>query len=327
MKHLTLLSLCAVIITSCSSPKAQTPVTNDKPVVYMTKDISPEALVRIYETLGRPTEGRVAVKISTGEAGGHNYLKPELIGQLVKKVNGTIVECNTAYPGKRNTFDAHWQTIKDHGFLDIAKVDLMDEEGDMRIPVQDTTWIKYDIVGKHLANYDFMINLAHFKGHAMGGFGGVLKNQSIGVASAAGKAYIHSAGVTDDVNECWNHTGNQDAFLESMAAAAQAVHDYFGNGERILYINVANNLSVDCDCDSHPADPEMNDIGILASLDPVALDQACVDLVFNYPSKEGDDAAALIERINTRHGIHILEHAAQIGLGSREYQLVSLDEK
>jgi uncharacterized Fe-S center protein len=269
----------------------------------------------------------VAVKISTGEAGGHNYLKPELIASLVQKVNGTIVECNTAYPGKRNTFDAHWQTIKEHGFLDIATVDLMDEEGDMRIPVQDTTWIKYDIVGKHLANYDFMINLAHFKGHAMGGFGGVLKNQSIGVASAAGKAYIHSAGVTDDVNECWNHTDNQDAFLESMAAAAQAVHDYFGHGERILYINVANNLSVDCDCDSHPADPEMNDIGILASLDPVALDQACVDLVFHYPSKEGDDAAALIERINTRHGIHILEHAAQIGLGSREYQLVSLDEK
>ena len=326
MKHLTLLSLCAVIITSCSTPKAQTPVQNDKPVVYMTKEISPEALVRIYEALGRTAEGRVAVKISTGEAGGHNYLKPELIASLVQKVNGTIVECNTAYPGKRNTFDAHWQTIKEHGFLDIAKVDLMDEEGDMRIPVQDTTWIKYDIVGKHLANYDFMINLAHFKGHAMGGFGGVLKNQSIGVASAAGKAYIHSAGVTDDVAICWQNKTEQDAFIESMAAAAQAVHDYFGHGERILYINVANNLSVDCDCDSHPADPEMNDIGILASLDPVALDQACVDLVFHYPSKEGDDAAALIERINTRHGIHILEHAAQIGLGSREDQLVSLDE-
>lgn len=197
----------------------------------------------------------------------------------------------------------------------------------MSIPVQDSTWIQYDIVGKHLANYDFMINLAHFKGHAMGGFGGVLKNQSIGVASAAGKAYIHSAGVTDDVNECWKHTGNQEGFLESMAAAAQAVHDYFGHGERILYINVANNLSVDCDCDSHPADPEMNDIGILASLDPVALDQACVDLVFHYPSKDGDDAAALIERINSRHGIHILEQATKIGLGSREYQLVSIDQE
>ena len=331
MRKIILAALALVVLTGCTKTNGQ--MTNDQsqtpqvPIVYMTKDISPEGLVRIYEALGREATGRVAVKISTGEAGGHHFLQPALIEPLVSKVRGTIVECNTAYPGKRNTFEAHWQTIKEHGFLDIAPCDLMDEEGDMRIPVQDSTWIHYDIVGKHLANYDFMINLAHFKGHAMGGFGGVLKNQSIGVASAAGKAYIHSAGVTDDVNECWNHIGNQDAFLESMAAAAQGVHDYFGHGERILYINVANNLSVDCDCDSHPADPEMNDIGILASLDPVALDQACVDLVFNYPSKEGDDAAALIERINTRHGIHILEHAAQIGLGSREYQLVSLDEK
>ena len=326
MKPFFLIAMCTSLLIGCSAkPSDEQLQTNDKPIVYMTKEISPEALVRIYEALGRPAEGRVAVKISTGEAGGHNYLKPELIGRLVKQVNGTIVECNTAYSGKRNTFEAHWQTIQDHGFLDIASVDLMDEEGDMQIPVQDSTWIHYDIVGKHLANYDFMINLAHFKGHAMGGFGGVLKNQSIGVASAAGKAYIHSAGVTDDVNECWSHTGNQEGFLESMAAAAQAVHNYFGNGERILYINVANNLSVDCDCDSHPAAPEMNDLGILASLDPVALDQACVDLVFNYPSQEGDDAAALIERINSRHGIHILEQAAKIGLGSREYQLVNIE--
>ena len=322
----TLYLVTLSLFLGCAKKATAEPQTagSDKPVVYMTQEISPAALVRIYEALGRPAEGRVAVKISTGEAGGHNYLKPELIRQLVNGVNGTIVECNTAYPGKRNSFEAHWQTIKEHGFLDIASVDLMDEEGSMRIPVQDSTWIHYDLVGSHLANYDFMINLAHFKGHAMGGFGGVLKNQSIGVASAAGKAYIHSAGVTEDVNECWSHTANQDGFLESMAAAAQAVHNYFG-GERILYINVVNNLSVDCDCDSHPAAPEMNDIGILASLDPVALDQACVDLVFNYPSKEGDDAAALIERINSRHGIHILEHAAKIGFGSREYQLVSID--
>ena len=326
MKKILLFCACAALLAGCSASNAQQPQpANDTSVVYMTRDISPEGLVRIYEALGRSAEGRVAVKISTGEAGGHNYLKPELIAPLVQKVNGTIVECNTAYRGKRNTFEAHWQTIKEHGFLDIAPVDLMDEEGDMQIPVQDSTWIQYDIVGKHLANYDFMINLAHFKGHAMGGFGGVLKNQSIGVASAAGKAYIHSAGVTDDVNECWSHTSNQEGFLESMAAAAQAVHDYFGHGERILYINVANNLSVDCDCDSHPADPEMNDIGILASLDPVALDQACVDLVFHYPSKEGDDAAALIERINSRHGIHILEQAAKIGLGSRAYRLINID--
>jgi len=331
MRKIILAAVALAVLTGCAKTNEKT--TNDQsqmtnvPVIYMTKDISPEGLVRIYEALGREATGRVAVKISTGEAGGHHFLQPALIEPLVSKVHGTIVECNTAYPGKRNTFEAHWQTIKEHGFLDIAPCDLMDEEGDMRIPVQDSTWIKYDIVGKHLANYDFMINLAHFKGHAMGGFGGVLKNQSIGVASAAGKAYIHSAGITDDVNECWNHTKNQDGFLESMAAAAQAVHDYFGRGERILYINVANNLSVDCDCDSHPAAPEMNDLGILASLDPVALDQACVDLVFNYPSQEGDDAAALIERINTRHGIHILEQAEKIGLGSRQYQLVSIDKE
>lgn len=324
------LVLCPLVLfLGCSARQANRPVVHhpqnpDTAVVYMTQEISPAALVRIYEALGRPATGRVAVKISTGEAGGHNYLKPELIRQLVNQVNGTIVECNTAYPGKRNTTKEHWKTIKEHGFLDIAKVDLMDEEGDFTIPVEDTTWIKYDRVGSHLKNYDFMINLAHFKGHAMGGFGGVLKNQSIGVASAAGKAYIHSAGITENTTTTWLHTGNQDGFLESMAAAAQAVHNYFG-GERILYINVVNNLSVDCDCDSHPAAPEMNDIGILASLDPVALDQACVDLVFNYPSKEGDDAAALIERINSRHGVHILEHAAQIGLGSRAYEIVSID--
>lgn len=326
MKKILLAVAMLALLTGCTKTNGQLK-NNGTPIVYMTKDISPESLVQIYEALGREATGRVAVKISTGEAGGHHFLQPALIEPLVSKVHGTIVECNTAYPGKRNTFEAHWQTIKEHGFLDIARVDLMDEEGNMRIPVQDSTWIKYDIVGTHLANYDFMINLAHFKGHAMGGFGGVLKNQSIGVASAAGKAYIHSAGITDDVNECWNHIANQDGFLESMAAAAQAVHDYFGHGERILYINVVNNLSVDCDCDSHPAAPEMNDLGILASLDPVALDQACVDLVFNYPSKEGDDAAALIERINTRHGIHILEQAEKIGLGSRQYQLVELLKK
>ena len=331
MKKLPLILFSFMALVSCTAGQAnrrtdsQAVISSDTAIVYMTQEISPAALVRIYESLGRPATGRVAVKISTGEAGGHNYLKPELIRLLVNNVNGTIVECNTAYRGKRNTTEAHWQTIRDHGFLDIAPVDLMDEEGDFSIPVEDTTWIKYDRVGTHLKNYDFMINLAHFKGHAMGGFGGVLKNQSIGVASAAGKAYIHSAGITEDVVKTWFHTGNQDGFLESMAAAAQAVHNYFGHGERILYINVVNNLSVDCDCDSHPAAPEMNDIGILASLDPVALDQACVDLVFNYPSVKGDDAAALIERINSRHRIHTIEHAAQIGLGSRAYKIVSID--
>lgn len=329
MKKISILLLAGWAFLSCGKVTKVADDTagmaSDTSVVFFTQEISPVALVHIYEALGRPATGKVAVKISTGEAGGHNYLKPELISGLVSTVGGTIVECNTAYNGKRNTTAAHWETIREHGFTDIAPVDIMDEEGDMRIPVKDSTWIKYDIVGSHLADYDFMINLAHFKGHAMGGFGGVLKNQSIGVASASGKAYIHSAGRTGDVAELWSYVDNQDGFLESMAAAAQAVHGWFGNGERIVYINVVNNLSVDCDCDSHPAAPEMNDIGILASLDPVALDQACLDMVFAYPSSEGDNAAALIERINSRHGVHTVEYAAAIGLGNRCYRLVQID--
>ncbi|MCQ2093798.1 MAG: DUF362 domain-containing protein [Bacteroidaceae bacterium] len=316
MKKLAL--IIAVILIS-SAVSAQ-----EKATVYMTTDITPEALVGIYEALGVKAEGNVAVKISTGEPGGHNFLQPALIGKLVKHVNGTIVECNTAYGGKRATFEQHWQTVRDHGFLDIAKVDLMDEEGEFSIPVKDSTHIKCDIVGTHMKNYDFMVNLAHFKGHTMGGFGGVLKNQSIGVASANGKANIHTAGRTQKTSGMWGGRVNQDFFLESMASAAQAVHDYFKAKKGIIYINVMNNLSVDCDCDSHPHDPEMKDIGILASTDPVALDQACIDLVFNYPSKEGDNAAALIERINSRHGVHTVEHAEKIGLGTRQYNLVKL---
>lgn len=300
----------------------------------MTNEITPESLIRIYESLGRKAEGRVAVKISTGEPGGHNFLSPALIAPLVKMVKGTIVECNTAYGGLRGTTEEHLQAARDHGFCDIAEVDIMDAEGEMHLPVRDTTYLKYDIVGSHLQNYDFLVNLAHFKGHVMGGFGGVLKNQSIGVASQGGKCYLHSTGQADNIvafnamldktEQDWVAiTHSHDAFHECMATAAAAVADYFG--ERILYINVMNNLSVDCDCDACPADPEMKDIGILASLDPVALDQACIDLVFNYPSSEGDDAAALIERINSRHGIHTVEHAAAIGLGSREYDLVKID--
>lgn len=293
--------------------------------VYFTREITPEALVRIYKALGKEAKGRVAVKISTGEAGGHNYLKPELIRNLVDEVGGTIVECNTAYAGSRNTSAAHWKTIRQHGFDKIAKVDIMDEHGDMRIPVKDTTHIKYDIVGASLANYDFMVNLAHFKGHAMGGFGGVLKNQSIGVASSAGKAYIHTAGKVQSPDELWNNLPAQDYFLESMAAAAQAVADYFkGN---ILYINVMNNLSVDCDCDSSPDKPKLKDMGIMASLDPVALDKACLDMVFNHKSTEGDDAKPLIERINRQHGTHIVDYAEKIGLGSTAYVVVDIDNK
>ena len=290
--------------------------------VYFTKDISPESLVKIYHSLGREAKGRVAVKISTGEGGNEHYLRPTFIRNLVEEVNGTIVECCTAYGGSRQDKQSHWKTIHEHGFDSIFAVDIMDEFGEIRIPIRDKKHLKYDIVGEHLANYDFMINLAHFKGHAMGGFGGVLKNASIGVGSIRGKWYIHSAGVSQDH---WI-TAPQDDFLESMAAAAQAVHEYFSGGQNIIYINVMNNLSVDCDCDGHPAAPRLKDIGILASLDPVALDQACLDLVFNHKASDGDDERPLIERINRQHGTYITDYAEQIGLGSKKYKFISIDK-
>ena len=261
-------------------------------------------------------KGKVGVKISTGEPGGHNFLNPQLIKGLVQKLNGTIVECNTAYGGKRSNNKDHWQTFKDHGFMDIAPCDLMDENGDMALPVQAGFRLKENYVGDHLKNYDSVLILSHFKGHAMAGLGGALKNISIGIASARGKAYIHSAGKT--------LTGfvptEQDAFLESMADADRAVLDYVGR-EHMLYINVANRLSVDCDCDSHPAEPEMADTGIFASTDPVAVDQACVDAVYNSPDP---GKKALIERMESRHGIHTIEAAAEHGLGSREYGIVEI---
>ena len=294
--------------------------------VYFTKDITPEALVKIYKAVGRKATGRVAVKISTGEGGNNHYLKPTLIRNLVDEVNGTIVECCTAYGGTRQDPKDHWKTIHEHGFDSIFAVDLMDEFGEIRIPIQDKKHLKYDIVGEHVANYDFMINLAHFKGHAMGGFGGVLKNASIGVASSAGKGYIHSHGITSKLPDAWQHTQPQDSFLESMAAAAQAVHEYFNHGENILYIDVMNNMSVDCDCDGHPAEPKLKDMGILASTDPVALDQACLDLVFNHKASAGDDEKPLIQRINRQHGTYITDYAEKIGLGSKKYELINIDK-
>ena len=290
--------------------------------VYYTQEITPESLVKIYKALGVEATGRVAIKISTGEAGNNHYLKPTLIRNLVDEVNGTIVECCTAYGGSRQDVSKHWQTIHEHGFDSICAVDIMDEFGQMRIPVKDRSHIKYDIVGDHLANYDWMINLAHFKGHAMGGYGGVLKNASIGVASTAGKAYIHSAGYTDDASDAWNHIENQDGLLESMAAAAQAVHNYMGG--HVIYINVMNNMSVDCDCDGSPEAPKLKDMGIMASLDPVALDWACVEMVFNHKASAGDDNAPLIERINSRHGTHTIDWAEHIGLGSKKYSIIKL---
>ena len=288
--------------------------------VYFTRDISPESLLRIYEALGVKPQGHVAVKISSGEGGNKHYLKPTLIRQLVEHVNGTIVECCTAYGGTRQDVKQHWKTIHEHGFDSIFAVDIMDEFGQMRIPVKDRKHIKYNIVGQHLANYDFMINLAHFKGHQMGGFGGVLKNASIGVASTAGKWNIHSAGVSQDH---WV-TAPQDDFLESMAAAAQSVHEYMGG--RVVYINVMNNMSVDCDCDGNPAAPELKDMGIVASLDPVAADQTCLDMVFSHKATPGDDNKPLIQRINRQHGTYITDYAEQIGLGSKKYTLVNLDK-
>jgi uncharacterized Fe-S center protein len=300
------------------------PSSDEKSTVYFTSEITPESLVKIYDALGVEAFGRVAVKISTGESPESNHLRPEFIEGLVKKVGGTLVECNTAYGGSRSTTEAHLAAIAERGYDKIATVDIMDSEGEMNIPVSDSKWIKHDIVGSHLQNYDFMINLAHFKGHAMGGFGGVLKNQSIGVASSAGKVYIHTAGKR--TSGAIFGTNSQDSFLESMAAAAQAVHNYFkAEGKDIVYINVMNNMSVDCDCDGHPAAPEMKDIGILASKDPVALDKACLDLVFSHKDSAGDDAKALQQRINSRHGTHIVDSAASIGLGNLGYEIVNID--
>ena len=315
---LTTLTMAAQTVTTTAAQQSK---------VYVTRDISAESLVKIYKALGRKAKGRVAVKISTGESEKTGYLRPDFIKDLVKEVKGTIVECNTAYGGARQSTADHWKAIRERGFMDIAKVDIMDEEGDMRIPVRDTTWLKYDIVGTHMQNYDFMINLAHFKGHQMGGLGGVLKNASIGCGSTAGKAYIHSHGVTDQTPECWQYTQPQDAFVESMAAAAQAVHEYFDGGKKILYISVMNKMSIDCDCNGDPQPPLIADYGILASLDPVALDQACYDIVTQIHNDEHNNTRPLLERIEKQHGTHIMEWGEKIGLGTRLYQLISIDKK
>lgn len=314
----TFLLCTALAITSfCAVLPARGQETTEKAKVYFISEITPENLVKIYQALGKEASGRVAVKISTGESQQSNQLRPELIGDLVKSVNCTLVECNTAYSGNRSNTSSHRRAIEQRGYGEIAAVDIMDEEGFIDIPLSDKKWLQYDRVGSHLSNYDFLINLAHFKGHAMGGFGGVLKNQSIGIASPEGKTLIHTAGVYDNPRYVFQQPHGQDAFLESMATAAQGVHDYFkGNA---LYINVMNNLSVDCDCDGHPAAPQMKDIGILASLDPVALDKACLDLVFNHESTPGDNSAPLVQRINSRHGAHTVEYAAEIGLGTLSY--------
>ena len=311
--------LSTVTGMNCANAQEQKSDGNTNvPKVYMFKEISPENLVKIYEALGREATGKVAVKLSTGEPGGHNFLQPALNKDLVQKVKGTIVECNTAYGGGRADTENHLKAAKDHGFTAIAPVDIMDAEGEVALPVKGGKHLKEDFVGSHYLNYDFTIVLSHFKGHAMGGFGGAIKNISIGIASSAGKAWIHSAGKTK--GNPWGNLPPQDDFLESMAEAAKAIVDHCG--DKILYISVANNLSVDCDCDSSPEDPKMGDIGILASLDPIALDKACTDLV---RASEDHGKIHLIERIDSRNGMHTLEYGEKIGLGSQKYELVKLD--
>lgn len=287
--------------------------------VYMTTDISPEGIMAIYDTLGVQPTGNVAVKLSTGEAGGNYYLSPKLIEELVQSVNGTIVECNTAYGGSRASTLSHMQVAQDHGFTKIAGVDIMDANGSLSIPVVGGEHLSENLVGENLANYDFVMVLSHFKGHQMAGFGGALKNISIGIASQEGKGFIHSAGMSSNFM-FGMALAQQNAFVESMAEAAKSVSDYFNSGENMIYINVLNHISVDCDCVSNPAEPEIHDIGIVASTDPVTIDQACIDLIYGEPNSE-----ELVERIESRNGLLILQYAEKIGLGKRAYQLISID--
>ena len=293
-----------------------------KSKVYFTKEVTSKSLVKIYESLNHELKGKVAIKISTGEPGGHNFLKPNLIKDLVSKLNGTIVECCTAYAGKRMNPIDHWKVIKEHGFYDIAPCDIMDEDGEIDIPINGGKHLNgINYVGSHIENYDSMLMLSHFKGHIMGGFGGALKNMSIGVASKNGKAWIHSAGKTTIPDECWKLETAQDNFLESMAEADKSVVDYF-KPENIVYINIANNISIDCDCDNNPKAPEIADIGIFASLDQVAIDKCCYDTIMNL-TEEG--ANSLKKQMLDKHAIHIVNEAEKLGLGTTEYELVRID--
>ena len=317
-----LASLAAAGILPESARGSSTPAGASK--VLMTKKITPESLVKIYEALGRPASGRVAVKISTGEPGGHNFLQPSLIGDLVRKVNGTIVECNTAYGdaagGVRDHTESHRKLLQEHGWTKYFDVDLMDAEGpDVVWPIPNGKVLKENHVGKHILHYDSMLVLAHFKGHPMGGYGGALKQLAIGCASRAGKALIHSAGKTDDRFKTWEQHASSVVFPEAMADAASSVIEHFRG--KIAFINVMKNLSVDCDCCAVAEDPCMNDVGILSSLDPVALDRACIDLVINSNDPGRDH---FMERVNSRHGTHTIDSAETLGIGTQAYELVKV---
>ena len=295
----------------------------EKAKVYFTKEISSDSLIRIYKELGVELTGNIGIKVSTGERGSKGYLKAEIIKPLVDMLNGTIIECNTAYPGARNTAEEHLEVAEEHGFTKMGQgVEIMDGIGEFRVPVHNGKHLKYDIIGEGFKHYDSIINLAHGKGHAMGGFGANLKNQSIGIASRNGKAYIHSCGQTEDPDKCWSAKYEQKDFIESMAEAAKAVSDYLKEeGKPIIYITVANAISVDCDCDAHQGDPVIGDIGIFASLDPVANDQAFIDAIWKTHEEGTKD---IKERIETRGGRHITEYAEELGLGSCDYELIEI---
>ena len=289
--------------------------------VYFTKEITPESVVKMYEKLGVNLPGKVAVKLHSGEQGNQNYIRPEFVKAIVEKVNGTVVECNTAYDGARNSTQKHKKLIEDHGWTKYFDVDLMDAEGpDLELKIPNGKVIKENFVGKDIKKYDSMLVLSHFKGHPMGGYGGALKQLSIGVASSEGKSWIHSAGFTKDQTILWDNLPEQDKFLESMADAASSVVNHFK--DKIAFISVMCNLSVDCDCCAVAEDPCMKDIGILASTDPIAIDQACIDLIYNSKDPGRDH---FVERVERQHGIHTIEAAAELGFGTREYELINID--
>ena len=292
-----------------------------KAKVYFTKEITPESVVKMYEKLGVNLPGKVAVKLHSGEQGNQNYIRPEFVKAIVEKVNGTVVECNTAYDGARNSTQKHKKLIEDHGWTKYFDVDLMDAEGpDLELKIPNGKVIKENFVGKDIQKYDSMLVLSHFKGHPMGGYGGALKQLSIGVASSEGKSWIHSAGFTKDQTILWDNLPEQDKFLESMADAASSVVNHFK--DKIAFISVMCNLSVDCDCCAVAEDPCMKDIGILASTDPIAIDQACIDLIYNSKDPGRDH---FVERVERQHGIHTIEAAAELGFGTREYELINVD--
>ena len=292
----------------------------EKAKVYFTKEVSKEALIKVYEALNKELKGKVAVKLHSGEDGNQNYVRPEFVKPLIDKVNGTVVECNTAYNGARNTTEKHEKLMEKHGWTKYFDVDIMDAKEDLKLDVEGGTILKENYVGKNIENYDSMLVLSHFKGHPMGGFGGALKQLSIGCASTKGKCYIHTAGKSLDPEKLWDNLPEQDRFLESMADAAKSVVKYFDGN--MAFVNIMCNLSVDCDCCAVAEDPCMKDIGTLASLDPVALDQACIDLIYNSSDKGREH---FVERVESRHGVHTIEAAEKIGVGTREYELINID--